>query len=201
MIDRNFAGNAARRRFLKIGCLTLLGGVCGLDWLPGGQALAAVTAETHPAGILARTTRELTLRNTHTGEIGRLAYWADGRYLTEGLAAADRLLRDHRTDETHPIDPLLLDLLHDLAAELGVTPDYEVISGYRSPATNSALRSRSTGVAGKSYHMQGKAMDLRLAGMDLRRVHKAALALKRGGVGLYSGPGFIHVDTGPVRTW
>ena len=192
---------AARRRFMKIGGLALLGAGIGLTRPFGGQALATMPEFPAPLAPALATGRRLLLHNTHTGETGRCVFAAAGRYLADGLAQANHLLRDHRTDEIHAIDPPLLDLMHDLARELAVEPDFEIISGYRSPTTNAMLRRQGRQVARKSYHMTGKAVDLRLKGVDLRRLHQAALALKRGGVGLYSGPGFVHVDTGPVRTW
>ncbi len=190
-----------RRHFLKISALAVLGGLAGLTGPWGGQAFASPLAPPVPTAPPVSLSRHLLLHNTHTGETGQCVFAARGSYLADGLARANRLLRDHRTGDIHAIDPALLDLLHDLAEGLEVEPDYEIISGYRSPATNAMLRKRSSGVASRSYHMQGKAVDIRLRGVALSRLHRAALAQKRGGVGLYSGPGFVHVDTGPVRTW
>lgn len=201
MHDDHAAGGVNRRRFLEIGGLAVLGGALALSRPFGGAALAAAPADANPAAAAAAASRSLLLHNTHTGESGRCIFAAPGGYLADGLARANRLLRDHRTGDVHAIDPALLDLLHDLAEDLGTTPEFEIISGYRSPATNALLRRGGKGVARRSYHMQGKAVDVRLRGIELQRLHRAALAQRRGGVGLYSASGFVHVDTGPVRSW
>ena len=156
-----------------------------------------------PLPTLANThqERKLSFYNTHTGENTSAVYWADGDYLATGKQEIDEILRDHRTDEIYPIDTGLLDLLYLLKAEVRGKRAFEIISGYRSPATNAALRKNSSGVAKRSYHMQGKAIDIRLPGCDLEDLHKAALAMRAGGVGYYPGSDFIHVDVGPYRSW
>lgn len=145
--------------------------------------------------------RKLSFHNTHTGENTSAVYWAEGNYLTAGKQEIDEILRDHRTDEIYPIDTALLDLLYLLKAEVQGKRAFEIISGYRSPATNAELRKNSTGVAKRSYHMQGKAIDIRLPGCDLKNLHTAAMAMRAGGVGYYPGSNFIHVDVGPYRSW
>lgn len=145
--------------------------------------------------------RSLSLRNLHTGEKLTTTYWADGKYLTESRDEIEHLLRDHRTGERHQIDPQLLDLLYSLNCKVGACKPFHVISGYRSPKTNNKLRGKSGGVAKRSLHMQGKAIDIRLPGYDLRQLRRAALSLKAGGVGYYPKSDFIHVDTGRVRFW
>jgi len=128
-------------------------------------------------------------------------YWADGEYRPEGLAAINRVLRDHRTGGIKPIDCRLLDVLHLLRKDLGTTAPFHVISCYRSPNTNAGLRARGRAVAEKSLHMEGKAADVRLPGVPLDDLHRAAVARKAGGVGYYSGPSFVHVDVGRIRYW
>ncbi|MES9901207.1 MAG: DUF882 domain-containing protein [Sedimenticola sp.] len=145
--------------------------------------------------------RRLSFHHTHTGEKLKVTYWAAGEYLSDGLGEINHLLRDHRTDDTHPIDPELLNLLHHLQQQLDTWRPFHIISGYRSPKTNNMLRSRSSGVAKQSLHMKGKAIDIRLPGHDLRQLQRAAKAQKAGGVGLYSGSNFVHLDTGRVRYW
>ena len=145
--------------------------------------------------------RKLSFHNTHTGENTSAVYWAEGKYLTAGKQEINEILRDHRTGEIYPIDTDLLDLLYLLKAEVQGRRAFEIISGYRSPATNAALRKNSTGVAKRSYHMQGKAIDIRLPGCELKDLHSAALAMRAGGVGYYPGSNFIHVDVGPCRSW
>ena len=147
--------------------------------------------------------RRLSFYNTHTGEaLRQVPYWEDGRYLPDALAAINEVLRDHRTDEVHPIDPGLFDLLHALTRKLDTPSSFHVISGYRSPHSNALLRTAGGGgVAKYSLHMDGKAVDVRLPGVQLARLRKAALTLRRGGVGYYPDDGFVHLDTGRVRTW
>lgn len=151
--------------------------------------------------LAARPERRLTLHNLHTNERVSIAYWSDGRYQPSALREINQVLRDHRRDEVHPIDPRLLDLLHRLGVATSARSPFEIISGYRSPATNASLRAKSTGVAKRSYHMRGKAVDIRLPCCDLDRLHRQALQLRGGGVGLYRRSKFIHVDVGPVRQW
>ena len=110
-------------------------------------------------------------------------------------------MRDYRANEIKPIDPVLLDQLYALKLKTGTKSPFHVISGYRTPATNAMLRRRSNGVARRSYHTKGKAIDIRLPGYDTHRLRNAALSLRSGGVGYYRNSNFVHVDTGPVRTW
>jgi uncharacterized protein YcbK (DUF882 family) len=147
--------------------------------------------------------RALAFDNLHTGEKLKVEYWAGGRYLPDALTEVNHVLRDFRSGEVHPIAPQLLDLLVLLRARLETAEPVSVISGYRSPATNAMLRGRSehSGVASKSLHMQGMAIDLRFAGRSLAQVHNAALAQRGGGVGYYPASDFVHVDVGRVRTW
>lgn len=147
--------------------------------------------------------RTLAFDNIHTGEKLRVDYWANGDYVPDALAAVNNVLRDFRTSQVHPIAPSLLDLLAGLRARLETAEPLSVISGYRSPVTNAMLRGahENSGVATKSLHMQGKAVDIRVAGRPLALVHKAALSLRGGGVGYYPSSDFVHVDIGRVRTW
>nr|WP_275661472.1 DUF882 domain-containing protein [Shewanella sp. Isolate7] len=145
--------------------------------------------------------RALGFYNRHTGERGQGSYWVDGDYQTNTLNDFNHLLRDHRQNETAPMDKRLFDLLFSLKQTLQVDEDFHVISGYRSPKTNQMLASRSSGVAKKSYHMKGMAMDIALPDVNLKDLRDAAISLKLGGVGYYPSSGFVHVDTGPVRTW
>lgn len=145
--------------------------------------------------------RALAFNNLHTGERCALTYYEHGSYVPEALAHINRVLRDHRTDEQYPIDTALLDLLTALHGALDTTQPFEVISGYRSPKSNAAMHARSGGVAARSLHMQGKAIDIRVGDRTLTNVHKTALALGLGGVGYYPSSDFVHVDTGRVRQW
>jgi uncharacterized protein YcbK (DUF882 family) len=151
--------------------------------------------------VWAASERRVSLYNLHTGEHISQPDWMKGSYLPDSLSAINTVLRDFRTGEVYPIDPGLLDLLSALQQRVGSQRGYEVISGYRSPATNAMLNSASSGVATRSLHMQGKAIDIRLPGTRLATLHGAARQMKSGGVGLYTASDFIHVDTGRVRYW
>lgn len=141
------------------------------------------------------------MRNLHTGERLNTAFWSNGDYSSSGLKRFNRLLRDHRANETTRMDPELFDLIYKLKERLNFNGEIEIISGYRSAKTNAMLRSRSSGVAKRSYHTRGMAIDLRMPGVPLSKLRRAALDLKVGGVGYYPKSNFVHVDTGPVRRW
>jgi uncharacterized protein YcbK (DUF882 family) len=163
---------------------------------------ATLAAPALPAAVAAPAAeRRLNFYNLHTGERLSATFWADGNYVAAELAAIDHLLRDHRTGEVAQIDTTLLERLHGLQQHFGRHDTYHVISGYRSPKTNAALRSGSNGVAKRSLHMQGRAIDIRLPGVTTATLRKAALAQKAGGVGYYPKSGFIHIDTGRPRFW
>jgi uncharacterized protein YcbK (DUF882 family) len=173
-------------------------------------ALARPTAAPAPAAVLAapalRTApavdaRRLYLHNLHTGDTVRAVYWENGAYVQGALAEARHALRDWRNGDQHAMDPGLFDIFHRLSTRLEINRPFQIISGYRSPATNAALRARSSGVASRSLHMDGQAADIRVEGVDLRRLRAAALDLGRGGVGFYPVSNFVHVDTGRVRQW
>ena len=156
-----------------------------------------------PALVLARPRRERTLDllQLHTDEHLRVTYWAGGEFDDDALGRINHLLRDHRTDELHPIDTGLLDLLDRLQLTLGRKREIHVISGFRSPRTNAMLQKASGGVAKRSLHMQGQAIDIRIPGVATETVAAAARELRGGGVGLYRKSRFVHLDTGRVRTW
>lgn len=145
--------------------------------------------------------RSLALYNLNSRERVEIAYCSAGSYVPLALTAIDRFFRDPLNGEIKPIDPKLLDLLYELHAKVGADAPFTVVCGYRSPKTNAALRARSRAVAEHSLHMEGKAVDIKIAGVPLAKLHKAALEMKAGGVGYYPKSGFIHVDVGPVRSW
>jgi uncharacterized protein YcbK (DUF882 family) len=147
------------------------------------------------------TVRALKFAHTHTGEKLVVEYARGGRYLSDALASVNHFLRDFRTGDVHTIDKELLDLLHGLTSLTETSRPFEVISGYRSPATNAMLHAKSEGVAAHSLHMEGMAVDIRLADVPLVKLREAALAARRGGVGYYPASNFVHVDTGRVRRW
>ncbi len=145
--------------------------------------------------------RSLTFVHTHTGEALSTVYFQNGNYLVPSLEHVNHFLRDFRTNEVHSIDPDLLDILFYLQAKAHHAGPFEVVSGYRSPQTNSALRSQSSAVAEHSLHMEGRAIDVRLRGFATAKLRDLAITLHRGGVGYYAASDFVHVDTGRVRVW
>ncbi len=146
--------------------------------------------------------RVLSLHQLHTDEKLKITYRIGDYYQRDALQKLNRFLRDHRTNETTAIDPRLFDLLYDLQIRAGHPEDqFEIFSAYRSPRTNAMLRRTSGRVAKRSLHMSGKALDIHLRNCSNRKIKDSAIALSRGGVGYYPRSGFVHVDTGPVRTW
>jgi len=176
--------------------LTRRGFITGLASAAGLIAASPVLAAVAPS-----VERTLAFHHTHTGERAEITYWRDGDYLAEGLQAMNRLLRDHRTGEQAEMDRDLLDTLYALNLTLCEPGEFQIISAYRSPKTNEMLRNKTGGVAKRSLHMQGKAIDLRVESCKLKRLRENAMALKAGGVGYYPKSNFIHVDTGRVRYW
>jgi uncharacterized protein YcbK (DUF882 family) len=145
--------------------------------------------------------RALAFYNTHTGEALKVVYFDKGEYVAGALKDIDYLFRDFRTNQIKPIDPRLLDLLHRIHSALDTSHPFNLISGYRSPATNAWLASRSKGVSHHSLHLEGRAADINVPGRDLALVQRVALAMQSGGVGYYPRSNFVHVDTGRLRRW
>ncbi len=171
----------------------------------GAAAGGAMLAFPLPA-MAAGAEWRLAIRNVHNNESVDAVFARSGRFVPEGLDELNHGLRDWRTGETIAMDKRLLALLVSLREKLDVGGNRKIdlISGYRSPHTNAALRARGgehTGVASQSQHMLGKATDIMIPGVSLDRLRGAALALGGGGVGYYPRDGFVHVDTGRVRHW
>ncbi len=145
--------------------------------------------------------RSLSLVHTHTGETLTATYFDGSAYVPDALTQMNGLLRDFRTGDVMPMDAALFDILWDLQVATNREAIFEIICGYRSPATNTMLHSRSSGVAEHSQHLLGKAIDLRLSGFSTQRLAEYARSLGRGGVGFYAKSDFVHVDTGRVRFW
>jgi uncharacterized protein YcbK (DUF882 family) len=185
--DQGRSRAADRRRF-----------IAGMAVFCAGGALGSVAkaAESFAPGA-----RSLSFLHTHTGERLSVDYFQDGQYQPDGLAQIDHLLRDFRNNEVHPIDPALLDTLFDLQGLAQKDTVFEVISGYRSPATNAMLRRTTEGVAQHSMHLEGRAIDVRLERFSTAALAHLARSLGRGGVGFYAASDFVHVDTGRVRSW
>jgi len=178
----------SRRIFLSAGLVTTV--AC----LSPFKAVAAAS-KIFPAE------RALSFYNTHTGEDMKAVYWSQGTYVPQVLADINYILRDYRTGEVKEIDTDLLDLLFTLRQKLESTGPFNIISGYRSPETNLLLSSMSKGVVKNSMHIQGMAIDIRLPGYELKTLQRAAIDLRRGGVGYYPSSDFVHVDVGRIRYW
>ncbi len=171
-------------------------------FLVGSAGLLAAGALPVRARAQASERRELEFFHTHTHERLDLVYALDDQYLDGSLRRLNRFLRDHYSGEIGQMDPQLFDRLHQVRTLLGAAVPYEVISGYRCPQTNARLRhSGGGGVARKSLHMEGRAIDVRLPGVPLAELRDAALSLQAGGVGFYPDQQFVHIDTGRVRRW
>lgn len=166
-----------------------------------GAAFVAAPLSSALAQIAPQGARTLSFNNIHTGEKLKIDYWVDGNYVPDALQTINHLLRDYRNGQVHVIEPKLLDLLTTLRGRLETEEALEVISGYRSPQTNAMLHAESSGVAAKSLHMKGMAIDIRIPGRALSVLHQTALNLRAGGVGYYPKSDFVHVDVGRVRQW
>jgi uncharacterized protein YcbK (DUF882 family) len=178
----------SRRRVLKAG--SVLAGVSAAGFLAGGARSQDAAAS-----------KRIALLNLHTSERLDIEYFRDGAYLPDALSSIEMCLRDFRTGQRHVIDPHLMDYLVEVAHTLGVDPAFKVISGYRSPQTNAYLHDKSAEVAQHSLHMEGRAIDVRMNGVDCANLASHAIDLKRGGVGYYRASDFVHLDTGAFRTW
>ena len=160
------------------------------------------TGSRHAFAIPTSSARALAFENLHTHEHLSLVYAIGDAVLPQAQLRLDHFLRDHYTGEVGTIDPQLFDLLYRLRMTLGTRLSFQVISGYRSPFTNNRLRTtRSGGVAKRSLHMEGMALDIRLPGVPLTELRDAALEVNAGGVGYYPRSQFVHIDTGKVRSW
>jgi uncharacterized protein YcbK (DUF882 family) len=145
--------------------------------------------------------KSLAFQNINTGDKLRLTYFEQGKYVKDALQEISYLFRDIHTGDMHPIDTALLDQLYDLKNLIGARKPFHIVSGYRSPYTNAKLRKRNHAVAKHSLHMQGRAIDIRIEGVETKIIRNAALAMRSGGVGYYPNADFVHLDTGEFRTW
>ncbi len=161
-----------------------------------GLALVAKPVLANPS-----STRSLSLYNPNRLESLNVQYCTDGWYDPDSLLRVNQFMRDPRSDEVIAMDPQLLDILYQIQHASGGREPINVVSAYRSPATNASMRAEHRGVARNSYHMYGRAVDLRIPGHSLGHLRQLALSLEAGGVGYYPRSDFIHVDTGPVRAW
>jgi uncharacterized protein YcbK (DUF882 family) len=167
----------------------------------GAAAVATGLAFTRTAPAVSFAPRSVSLYNTHTGEWLRTVYWADGHYIRDAVKEINWILRDHYTNEVRPMNAGVLDVIGLLRHRLESNRPFQIVCGYRTPATNARLYEHRAGVASNSYHIHGMAVDLRAEGRDVDQVYNAALSVRGGGVGYYPESNFVHVDCGPIRTW
>ena len=172
----------------------------------GAFAATAVTAAptiSGAAGLLrgAGDIRRIQMYSGRTGERIDTIYWIDGEYIGEALREISVFMRDWRNGQAVAIDTRTVDIIAATHNLLEVSEPYQLLSGYRSPQTNAMLRSQSSGVARNSLHLRGQAADLHLSTRSVNQIARAAVACQAGGVGRYSGSGFVHMDCGDVRTW
>jgi uncharacterized protein YcbK (DUF882 family) len=204
------ATSVTRRGLLRLGAVAAAAilvprAALGAEWvrLPEESAPSHLTRTRFiaPQRRSSESARALSIYNVHTGESLNTVYWENGDYVPGAFHEVNYFFRDFRANEVKPIDPGLLDLLHYIHAELETSKPFNLVSGYRSPATNAWLASRTEGVARHSMHVEGKASDINLPGRQLSFLERIALAFRVGGVGYYPRAGFVHVDTGRVRRW
>lgn len=188
----------SRRKFLRT-----LSGFTGLSMAP--NAFAQINklpfSGNQEMPLASGKDKQLDFLHLHTGESLSTTFFSGNQFVATEMSDVNYLLRDHHNGEVYDMNPELLNLLYDVRSALGTQKPIHVISAYRSPATNEKLRKNSTKVAKKSLHMQGKAIDIRIPGVDVKDIHQAALAVKGGGVGLYTRSDFVHLDVGRVRRW
>lgn len=210
MTDKTASGQSSnhilpRRDFLRLGVTAAVtASTLGLGSIVAAEDAAAAefTRRTEIlAGEFGGGARTLSFKNTHTGEELTTTFWKGGSYEQAALDEINYILRDFRTGDIHPINRGLLNLVSVLKQKMNSSQPVNIISGYRSPRTNSMLRTRSEGVARRSFHLRGMAIDLRLPGLSTAGIARTARQLQVGGVGYYDDSDFVHVDVGPVRTW
>lgn len=166
-------------------------------------AVAAAPTYSNAFGLLrgAGDIRRIKMFSGRLGESIDLIYWVDGEYIPEAFDEISYLMRDWRSGRVKLIDRRTVDIVAASQQMLDTSESFNMLSGYRTPETNRALRNRSRSVARNSLHMSGQAVDLRMQGRSVRQISKAAISCKAGGVGRYSRSNFVHVDCGDVRVW
>ena len=166
-------------------------------------AIFAAPTYTGAAGFLrgAGNIRRIKMYSTRTGETLDMIYWIEGEYIKEALTEVNLFMRDWRQNKIQMIDTRIMDIISASQQLLDTSSPFLMLSGYRTPATNALLRSKSRKVASKSLHMSGQAADLRMQGKSVRQIAQAASSCAAGGVGRYSNSNFVHVDCGENRLW
>ena len=183
LIQSAYTGGLSRRQVLRMGSLFI------------------ATSLSPSLGWSHHSNRSLQLHNALTGEALQLEYWVGGEFVPDALKTLNDFLRDPHNGKVTEIDPKLFHFIYDIANKLGASGTINIMSGYRSPATNDRLRRRNSAAAKGSFHVKGKAVDIRIPGYNTDAVRRVALGLRQGGVGYYPRSKYVHIDTGPVRSW
>lgn len=191
-------------RILRWKQLASVSAAAGLLFGLNGSSRASVAKDASTGKTAGGLQYVLHLHHLHTGETLNVVYRVGDTYIPAAVAKLNYFLRDHRTNEVSHYDTKEFDLLHSVMAKLGKPEStIDIVCGYRTPWSNNFLRTRAatTGVAKNSQHMQAKAIDIRVPGVQTSRLRDIALSLHGGGVGYYPISQFVHVDVGPVRQW
>ena len=175
----------------------LLGAFSGIAMVSAAPVYAGVPGFLKGAGNI----RRIRMRSGRTGEMVDTIYWADGQYIKPVLAELNYFMRDWREDAVTKMSIESIDLIAATHHLLETEEPFQMLSGYRTPKTNAMLRSRSSRVAKDSYHTKGMAADLRMSSRSVNQVAAAAASTNVGGVGRYYKSNFVHMDSGPIRTW
>lgn len=187
LVEKVRRSSLTRRSFLMRAGMAAVGSLL----LPSTDALAKAFSRE----------RTLCFHNVHTDEELTINCSLEQSYDRPTISRFNEFLRDHHSDEVRMMDPALIDLFYAIAAFTGSTGTFKILSGYRSEETNSMLRRAGHGVAEHSMHIEGKAVDIRMSDVDIRTIRDVGLALQQGGVGYYPRSGFVHLDTGRIRSW
>lgn len=176
---------------------SLLGAFAGVSMISAAPVYAGTFGYVKGAGNI----RRFHLHNDRTGETIDTLYWIDGQYIRPAMKEINKFMRDWRTGSVANMDPKLIDVIASTHNRLHTSEPFTLLSGYRTSRTNNMLRRKSGGVASKSYHVRAQASDLKLKSRSVSSIARAAMAGRGGGVGKYHRSGFVHVDSGPIRTW
>jgi uncharacterized protein YcbK (DUF882 family) len=176
---------------------TLLGAFAGIPAIVAAPSYAGVFSFNKGAGDI----RRIKMYSGRTGESIDTIYWIEGEYIKEALKEINWFMRDWRQDAVTTYDPRNIDIMAAAVRLMDTDEAFQLLSGYRSASTNAMLRRRNRGVARKSYHVRGMAADLRLKSRGIQQMAAAAKAINSGGVGVYRRSNFVHMDSGPIRTW
>ena len=182
---------------LNLNRRSVLGAFAGIATITAAPAYAGVFGYVKGAGNI----RSIHMRSTRSGETLNTIYWIEGQYINPALKEINWFMRDWRENKAVTMDRRTSDVIAAAHKRLDSSEAVMMLSGYRSPRTNAMLRSKSRRVAKDSYHIKGMATDFRIPSRSVSQIAKAALASRTGGVGKYYGSNFVHVDSGPIRTW